>query len=386
MKTSTVGLGFVAMLLQASSVNAKLYRKNLLTFEVGDAKIEGNKIVYSDPDCEPELECLMTKTCNTAGTTPTLSKDKTHFACCKEGQSLLGSPETAFDCCAADHDLAGSADVGYHCCPTGFSYDGNVCKQVCQNGRVLVDGQCVCPEGTVDAGDGTCKTNTPKPKPQTECTSGLESGKFILFTYHFPPLPFGPPETPDEGPTIKYLHLLTTSQGKCYTFAHEDGRRLGIWTGGVYYVNEESINQRDGRFKLCLDEECTKGRTVNPNDKVHIKDILGDVRSGANRGKWLNNAKNGGHIAQTANFADAGLFTLSKWPCGKYCLGGFDGGVGPACPANTPALTFYPQDPQMCMVFELTEVPCDIKAEENNCIWAGGDQCCNKVDCSAKHG
>lgn len=166
-----IQLSFVALLLQATSLDAKVYRKNVLTFDIGpDAKINGNTIEYSDPDCEPDLHCVTTKTCAAAGTVPTLSADKKYFACCIAGQNLLGSPDTAFDCCAPGHDLVGSTDTGYHCCPTGYTFDGKICKPVCKNGKVLVDGQCVCPDGTVDAGDGTCK-----PKPA--CSSGLQSGK-----------------------------------------------------------------------------------------------------------------------------------------------------------------------------------------------------------------
>ena len=172
--------------------------------------------------------------------------------------------------------------------------------------------------------------------------------------------------------------------GKCYTFTGETGNRLGLRNDGVYYAAPDSMVQRYGKFKLCLDEKCTPGQAVNPSDKVYIKDVYGDVATGANNGQWLNNAQNGVHIGRTPTFANAGQFALSKWPCGKYCLGGFQFGVGPACPAEIPAMTFYSQDPQMCVAFELTEVPCDIKADANNCIWANGEQCCNKVDCSGK--
>ena len=44
-------------------------------------------------------------------------------------------------------------------------------------------------------------------------------------------------------------------------------------------------------------------------------------------------------------------------------------------------MMFYSQDPQMCTPYDLTEVPCDIKADANKCIWKNGDQCCSKVDC-----
>jgi hypothetical protein len=135
------------------------------------------------------------------------------------------------------------------------------------------------------------------------------------------------------------------------------------------------MTQRYGKFQLCVDEKCTPGKAVNPADKTYIKDIYGDTGTGANRGQWLNNAQNGVHIGRTKDFTTADQFALTKWPCGKYCLGGFQWGVGPACPAVTPAMTFYTQDPQMCVPYNLMEVPCDNKANGNNCVWKSGDQC-----------
>lgn len=164
----------LTLLLQACYINARMYKKNIPTFDIGpDAKVEGNKIEYDDPDCEPGLDCQTTKTCIAKGTAPTLTVDKKFFACCVAGLRLLGSPETAFDCCAKGHDLVGCPETGFHCCPTGSTFDGTTCKEICKNGKVLVDGECACPEGTVDAGDGTCKT---KPPP-AQCCSGLQSGE-----------------------------------------------------------------------------------------------------------------------------------------------------------------------------------------------------------------
>ncbi|QUC20714.1 uncharacterized protein UV8b_04955 [Ustilaginoidea virens] len=337
-------LSLLFLLFRASPFEAKNYKKNIPTFEVGPgAKIVGNRIEYDDPDCDPGLECKTTKMCAAAGTSPTLSDDKKYFACCAAGQRLLGSPETAFDCCAAGHDLVGSPEHGWHCCPTGFEWDGNLCKQVCKNGKVLVDGKCVCPAGQEEGPDGHCKD---KPKPPV-CCSGLETGK-------------------------------------CYIFKAENGNRLGLRNDNVYYAAPDSMIQRYGKFQICADEKCTPGSPVNPSTQVYIRDTYGDLATGANKGQWLNGAQNGAHIGRTPNFSLAGKFSISKWPCGKYCLGGFTQGVGPACPADIPAMTFYSLDPQMCVAFDFTEVPCDIKNDANSCIWKNGDQCCNKVDCAKK--
>lgn len=144
------------------------------------------------------------------------------------------------------------------------------------------------------------------------------------------------------------------------------------------------MNFHYGKFQLCADATCTPNKPINPADLTYIRDLYGDPKTGANGGQWLNNAKDGAHIGKTKDINTAGKFSLSRWPCGKYCLGGVQEGIGPACPADTPALTFFSGDPQMCVPFELTEVPCDIKAAENNCIWRSQkNECCGgKVDCT----
>lgn len=179
-----------------------------------------------------------------------------------------------------------------------------------------------------------------------------------------------------------FTYSLTTFLGKCYTFTAPNGNTLGSGADGIYYAKPDDMNFHYGKFQLCLDEKCEGNLPINPQDGVYIRDLYGDVKTGANKGQWLNNAKDGAHIGKTKDFAAAGKFSLSKWPCGKYCLGGVEWGVGPACPSLTPAITFFSQDPQMCTAFDLTEIPCDIKAPANNCIWKSGkNQCCGKVDC-----
>ncbi|KAF9889889.1 hypothetical protein FE257_006761 [Aspergillus nanangensis] len=340
-------LGVFTLLLQASSIHAKLFRKNTPTFEVSpDATIIQNSIEYFDPDCEPGLQCRTTKTCSTAGTVPTLSQDRRYFACCPARQRLLGSADTVFDCCAVGHDLVGSADAGYHCCPTGWSYEGMLCrpptKPTCLNGKTLVNGECACGPGTVEADDGTC-----------------------VGTEQIPPIP----------PRCTYGSGI--SYGKCYTFKAANGNTLGSGADGIYYAGLDDMNFHYGKFQLCANEACTAGTNINPSDPIFIRDLYGDPKTGLNNGRWLNSAVDGAHIGKAPNLSTAGKFSLSKWPCGKYCLGGVEQGVGPACPATTPALTFFSKDPQMCVPFELLEVPCNIKDNANNCIWKNPkNQCC----------
>ena len=108
-------------------------------------------------------------------------KDK-YAACCLPGERLVGSFDRVWECCGDGHDLAGSKDTGYSCCPTGQIFDGTNCKNptppapVCQNGKVLVDGKCVCPSGQVDGPDGWCQV--------VKCESGLKTGNSLLSRNH----------------------------------------------------------------------------------------------------------------------------------------------------------------------------------------------------------
>lgn len=179
------------------------------------------------------------------------------------------------------------------------------------------------------------------------------------------------------------VKLIANCEGKCYTFTFDNGFRFGYNVAGWYTASRENLAQQFGKFKLCKDEKCTPGADFNPADPIRIMDIHGQANGGQNPNQWVNNAQNGAHIGKTAAYATAGVFSLSKWPCGKYCLGGIDSGIGPTCPSELPAATFTSFDKQSCIPIDLMEVPCDIHALENNCIWKNGaDQCCNAVDCS----
>ncbi|RYC55557.1 hypothetical protein CHU98_g10652 [Xylaria longipes] len=328
-------LSVLALLLNAGTLEAKVFRKNIPTFEVlPGAKITNNKIEYDDPDCDAGLDCHTAKTCSITGFVPSLTADKKYFACCATGQRLLGSADTAFDCCADGHHLVGGPDTGYYCCEIGFTWDGQQCKKVCQNGKSLVNGKCACPEGTMEGSDGTCK-ETSKPTAG-KCSSGLEFGNYYGATW------------------------------------------FGTGFGYAYYSAAETSLYRLAKLQLCANEKCDITGELNPSDKVYIRDLWGDLGSGVNNRQWLNNYANGAHIIHTPTFADAGTFAISKWLCGKYCLGGFTQGFGPACPTAENAFTFFSLDPEMCVAFEFHEVPCSLKNDANNCIWTGGDQCSKK--------
>lgn len=101
---------------------------------------------------------------------------------CDKGQSFFGSTDTTFKYCPADHELTGSKDNGFACCLKGQVWDGKKCKKpepVCENGKVLVDGKCVCPEGQEEDANGVCK-------PKAKCSSGFESGLYPSVRLHGP--------------------------------------------------------------------------------------------------------------------------------------------------------------------------------------------------------
>ncbi|KAI1090030.1 hypothetical protein F5B19DRAFT_494857 [Rostrohypoxylon terebratum] len=308
------------------AIRTDLQRRNVEVAEIDkNAHIDhdNQEIVFKEGgDFEDVFRCT-----RSSGKRLTFTADNTVAACCLPGQRLLGTLDTAFDCCAPGHSLTGTDRNGYKCCPTGQFFDGLRCGGVCMNGRVMVDGQCVCPPGTSSTADGSCKA-----------LAGCDSG-------------------------------ITT--GACYLFRMENGHTFGYDSGQLHYSAADHSNQhRLGKFKLCKNERCTPGSSVDPHDAIRIKDVQGTItQSSETQGnRWLNKASEGNHIGRTARFEDAGVFTITKWACGEYCLGGYDDGVTYAFPSETPSLTFT-QDRQACTPIEILEVPCDIHSIENNCMW-----------------
>lgn len=164
--------------------------------------------------------------------------------------------------------------------------------------------------------------------------------------------------------------------GKCYTFTFENGFRFGYNSAGFYTASEESRVQQFGKFQLCADGDCEIITDINPGEPFYIKDIHGSANGGQACKQWLDNASDGNHISKTPDFAQAGIFTITKWPCDKYCLSGFNTGVGPTCPTEMLGATFTTLDDQSCIPLTLLEVPCDIRSPANNCIWeTKGSQC-----------
>ncbi|KEY67603.1 hypothetical protein S7711_11233 [Stachybotrys chartarum IBT 7711] len=272
-----------------------------------------------------------------------LTPDNKLAACCEIPQVLKGPKDGDVLCCVEDHIMSGSKDVGFECCPKDYTFDGTLCREppTCKNGMVLKDGKCVCPEGLEEAADGTCQP----PAPPTECDSGLQTGK-------------------------------------CYMFKGESGHRLAH-SGNQYSEKAPNKVVVPGKFQLCREESCEPGKPVNPSHEVYIRDLQQSYAPGNDGGQWLNSATGGLHIGKTPNFSAAGHFQITKWPCGKYCLGGFTMGLGMACLSTDPSISFYTNRPDACIEYELIEVPCNNKDDANNCAWKGSSNpCCGRLDCT----
>lgn len=157
-----------------------------------------------------------------------------------------------------------------------------------------------------------------------------------------------------------------------------DGHLLGYNVAGWYASSTGAEKVR--KFKFCKDEACTAGENVDPDDAVHILDVHGLGIPTSTVKQWLNGAKDGAHIGMTQDYSQAGSFSVTKWSCGKFCLAGVDNGVRQACPSTEPALTIDTQDKQACLPLDIIEVPCDIRAADNNCFWEKKPGSCGPGD------
>lgn len=167
---------------------------------------------------------------------------------------------------------------------------------------------------------------------------------------------------------------LTCESGRCYQIGSGDGRLWGYQSDQDCYsvgaVAEESAIFKTGKFQFCMDHSCTEGTEINPVDGFSMKDMHGIPPAGNKPNSWLNNVKGDNHIGKTWDYAQAGRFSITKWSYGSYCIGGASPKrIGAIRPNTTIDITFAAGDSQACIEVTLKEVPCDIRATTNNCIW-----------------
>ncbi|KAJ5800212.1 uncharacterized protein N7518_002280 [Penicillium psychrosexuale] len=313
-------IGLILFLRPHLAYTEKVPVKNIGT----SFTINGDKLTWPDGPFTGSLTC----------TGPTkvlsLSSCQRYGTCCPPGTTLKGSPDTEWHCCGKGHDVTGSKNVGYECCLWGSTFDGNSCQreEVCHNGKHLIGGKCQCPSGHEEAADGTCKP--------ARCQSGIESGK---------------------------CYFLKGRSGNYLTFNNQ------------YSELELNPYVRPSKFQFCRNEKCTPGLPINPTHEFYMKDLHGLLPEATDAGLWIDNTNNGGYIGKTYDFANAGNFLITKWPGGRYCLTGFSEGLAQAYPDVLPGLSFNSRAPDACIEFELTEVPCNIRDDANNCIWGNGERC-----------
>ncbi|KAL5598952.1 hypothetical protein BROUX41_003729 [Berkeleyomyces rouxiae] len=332
MKFAQVGfLVSVAITASASRKHDLIGRRGGVAVLDGNEKVnhDTHEIIQYDPETfmEHAFRCPKSQ-----GTRLSFSSCEGYVACCFPGQRLIGSPDTAFGCCGEGHEIAGTASTGYTCCPTGQIYDGKKCgdtktESVCHNGKLLVNGKCDCPSSTKEGADGLCHSRNNAP-----CDSGIQ-------------------------------------EGKCYSIEMENGNILGHMIDGGYTAGSMKREKIDGKFKFCLSEACNGGRSINPADNFRIRDLHSDA-AGQHANQWIDHNVNGAHLNKVAEYNKAGVFSLTKWSCGKYCLSGDENhGLGPACPSENIAMTFLTSNKDVCRPIKIVEVPCNNRDITNNCLW-----------------
>ncbi|CAI7641361.1 unnamed protein product [Penicillium viridicatum] len=76
------------------------------------------------------------------------------------------------------------------------------------------------------------------------------------------------------------------------------------------------------------------------------------------------------------------MFSITKWPCSKYCLTGYVDGLRLAGPHTNRGLVLDASKSESCVELNVLEVPCSIRDASNNCAWkSSSNQCCGTVDC-----
>ncbi|KAH0491682.1 hypothetical protein TgHK011_003099 [Trichoderma gracile] len=239
----------------------------------------------------------------------TQNQQGTQIACCAQGND----PATS-TCCDAKQHLPGTEKAGYRCCPLAQFAKGVVCGSL---GKIMVDGECVCPSDMIEDADGLCQNITTEPS----CKSGLH-------------------------------------EGKCYLFKLSHGL-FGPGMGGQYDIVDQG--RKFGKFKLCKTEACSGKSAINPHDEFRIYDVHGDGTPQSS-GLWMRWPPEGG-IETTETWRKASKMAITRWADGKYCL----------------SQVFDAFTNQQCFPMWVVEVPCDIRAPENNCLWGESCDGCNSA-------
>ncbi|KAK7436894.1 hypothetical protein VKT23_018914 [Stygiomarasmius scandens] len=169
--------------------------------------------------------------------------------------------------------------------------------------------------------------------------------------------------------------------GHCYNLVFSDGHQLGRGRFGATneYIQDGYVQNIP--FKVCKSTtDCGTGSVQN-DDNFFLQDLLGSPDDPNALPGW-NNAPGGMHTSMTIDPSTAGKFK-GKSACSANCkcimrLSGNPGGLGFACPATQPGITFW-QNRQVTLDLQFVEVPCDgdfskapFQAKGGNCA-----SCCH---------
>ncbi|KAE9367965.1 hypothetical protein N431DRAFT_416968 [Stipitochalara longipes BDJ] len=261
---------------------------------------------------------------------------------CPDGQFRINTH--CIPICPAGQILSGGQCV---CAPgTEKAPGGNYCQRICQpcgtanitcptgSGQIPEGNKCVCPAGKeLSSKTGLCEE--PKTDPHPGCPSGVQTGK-------------------------------------CYTFTFENGHLFGYNSTSGFYT--ASPDHQFSKFQVCADQYCSPPLSTDiPTGKYfNLQEIFGLAPPTSNQRSriFVSHATQGAYMTRTSDFSKSGGFVITKWPGGKHCLGSYQSGagVGLIAQAGSVGATTLPSDEQSCLLITLTEVPCDIRAPDANCI------------------
>jgi hypothetical protein len=168
------------------------------------------------------------------------------------------------------------------------------------------------------------------------------------------------------------LHSVDDSIGKCYTFTFGNGHLFGYNSTSGFYT--ASPDHQFSKFQVCADQCCSPSpsKDIPTGTYFNLQEIFGPAPpTSSQRSRiFVSNATEGAYMTRTSDFSKSGGFIITKWPGGKHCLGGYQSGVGIGLTAQAGSVgaTTLPSDEQSCILITLTEVPCDIRARDANCI------------------
>lgn len=344
------------------------------------ARIDENHPCHPPPPCPSGQARGLGGRCEDMECEPGQSVNSDGVCECPPGTEFSMNDGTCRTKCPAGSTPKDDGTCGTPPCPDGQEYEffAEKCVDTCPRGLRRCwgpDPMCCpsCPAGEVlDEESDECK-----------CTTGTERS-YITRRCEKPGCPSGL-QTGKPTRASSKLYNADINAGKCYTLTFENGYPFGYDPTHGFY--DASASHPFGKFQICTNEICTPGVDIEAGTYFNLQEITGPAppTSSQRNRTFVNNAEDSAYMTRTDDFWESGGFVITRWPDKQYCLGGYryDNGVGSGTGVGTKRqaggllATFLNDDDQACVVVTVTEIPCDIRAPEANCI--GG----NKIGSSA---